>query len=290
MVALEILLAALLDITFIPIFIWLFLFTFLAACIRQPHLVRLCGLIAAIQGISVIGTLIRTGNTQLGTLILSGNMRSIFYMTLIALPFFTIFMRGTALLRKKRADQFRTAGMIPRLIFLGCSVIAAGTSAFFLSRFRVTEPALRTIAEVPGTPPLFKADIQDRILLERRTMGLTLEAPGNPLQFNLYLDNRTEQDKPGEKSATELPVIYAAPMPFRYLGNDNDPNRNTIAFTLGEGPPNPFTTEIVLPVDLRGYLRVEAVYFTRDGGIAPIAAPGKEYLLKISRRVPFGSP
>jgi hypothetical protein len=98
--------------------------------------------------------------------------------------------------------------------------------------------------------------VRDHILLERRTLGITLETRGTPLRFNLYLD-----------AGDEVPLIYAAPMPFRYLGN-------TVEFILGEGPPNPFTTEIVLPNDFTGILRAEALYSER---------------LKIIRRYPIGS-
>jgi hypothetical protein len=55
-----------------------------------------------------------------------------------------------------------------------------------------------------------------------------------------------------------MPVIYSAPMPFRYI--EDSPSRSSIEFILGEGPPNPFATEIVLPANFAGFLRAEALY------------------------------
>jgi hypothetical protein len=113
-------------------------------------------------------------------------------------------------------------------------------------------------------------EVRDRILLERRTLDITLDAPGSPLRFNLYLDD-------AQDSGGEIPVIYAAPMPFRYIEDDTSLNRHSIEFILGEGPPNPFTTEIVLPIDFSGFLRAEALYAEGD------------YRLMIIRRYPIGS-
>jgi hypothetical protein len=112
-------------------------------------------------------------------------------------------------------------------------------------------------------------EVKDRILLERRTLTITLEAPVSPLVFNLYLDGAEE----------EIPVIYSAPMPFRYIEDNNSPNRNSIEFILGEEPPNPFTTEIVLPIDFTGFLRAEA--------LCPEPA-GEGEQLRIIHRYPIG--
>jgi hypothetical protein len=94
-------------------------------------------------------------------------------------------------------------------------------------------------------------DVLDRVFLERRTLNITLEAPGNPVRFNLFLEG-----VPGG----EAPLIYSAPMPFRYLEKPLSPGRSLVEFVLGEGPPNPFVTEIVLPIGFAGLLRAEALY------------------------------
>ncbi|GHV81442.1 hypothetical protein AGMMS49944_32330 [Spirochaetia bacterium] len=149
--------------------------------------------------------------------------------------------------------------LIPRFSFLAAAAVILWVSAFYLTRKPVRQPELRTIDDTAGT--YLKMAVRDHILLERRTLGIKVEAPGSPLRFNLYLD--------GENT-----LIYATPMPFRYSGD-------SIEFILGEGPPNPFTTEIVLPIDFIGFLRVEALYS---------AAGADDYRLRVIRRYPIGFP
>jgi hypothetical protein len=267
--ALGILLSALFDITFIPIFVWAFVFTFLGACVKKPPLVWLCGVLTLLLAFSSLRTIVHAGNRRLASLILSGNTPFILYTALITLPFFIIIKRGILLMSVKRALLKQ---IIPRLLFLAAAAIIFGISAFFVTRNPVRQPELRTIDDTAGD--YLRMDVRDRILLERRTLEITLEAPESPLRFNLYLDG-TEGD--------ETPVIYAAPMPFRYIDDDSSPNRNSIEFILGEGPPNPFTTGIVLPLDFTGFLRAEAQYWE--------TAPGSgdaDYQLRIIRRYPIG--
>ncbi|GHV76855.1 hypothetical protein AGMMS49942_16760 [Spirochaetia bacterium] len=250
--ALEMLLAAVFDITFIPIFVWAFIFIFLAACVRKPLLVWLCCFLTVLLGLSSLRTLIQTGHRQLAILILSNNTPLIFYIALMALPLFFILKRGTLLLKAYAAN---TSGrrmreltkrkvaelLIPRFLFLAAAAVLLWVSGSSLRRDPpVMQPEMRIIDDTEGD--YLKMTVRDRILLERRILLINMEAAESPLRFNLYLE-----------SGGETPLIYAAPMPFRYLGN-------TVEFILGEGPPNPFTTEIVLPNDFAGFLRAEAVY------------------------------
>jgi hypothetical protein len=72
-------------------------------------------------------------------------------------------------------------------------------------------------------------------------------------------------------------MIYAAPMPFRYVEDESNPGRDAVEFVLGENPGNPFNTEILLPVDFSGYLRGQMVYMEDYNNV-----------LKIVRRIPVG--
>jgi hypothetical protein len=278
----EILLAAYIDITFIPMFIWAFVFIFLAACIRKPVVIWICALLAFFQGGAALLTLIRTGNRQLGFLILSGNTAFLVYIALVSLPFFITLKRGTLLLSRRAGEQKSPAELFkqlanprsllrliaPRLALLA-SAAALGIGACLLARNPAAPAVPRTVLNEPESSGLLVLDVADRVFLERRILDITLRAPGDPLKFNLFLDS-----VPGG----EMPVIYSAPMPFRYLEDPAIPDRSSIEFILGEGPPNPFSTEIVLPLDFAGFLRAEALY-----------ANGKnDYQLRIIRRYPIG--
>ncbi|MFP3041461.1 hypothetical protein LQZ19_06520 [Treponema primitia] len=277
LVSLEILLAAFFDITFIPIFLWIFVFTFMAACIKQPLLVWLCSFLAFFRGFSTLLTVVLGGNRRLGSLILSGNTAIILYIALISLPFFITLKRGTLLLpvRDKKTSPGRLkrlVPMIPRLAFLVFTVVILGISVSFFTRYPVKQPVQRIQDDGAGNTNFLGMDVKDRILLERRTLDITLKAPGKPLRFNLYLDSAL---------ANEIPVIYAAPMPVRNIEDGDSSNRNSIEFVLGDGPPNPFITEIVVPLDFSGFLRAEALYPEQ---------PGEDFQLRIIHRYPIGLP
>jgi hypothetical protein len=278
LVSLEILLAAFFDITFIPIFLWALAFTFLAACIKKPSLIWLCSFLAFLLGLSTLFTIVRGGNRRLGALILSGNTAVILYIALISLPFFTTIKRGNLLrwggAKNRNPGRFiplkALKQRIPGISFLAFAALMLGISAFHFTRYPIGETALRTIDDTAGGTNYLGVDVKDRILLERRTLTITLEAPVPPLLFSLYLE---------ASAADEIPVIYSAPMPFRYIEDDNSPNRNSIEFILGEEPPNPFTTEIVLPLNFTGFLRAEA--------LCP-EPPGAGERLRIIHRYPIG--
>jgi hypothetical protein len=287
LVALEILLAAFFDITFLPIFLWACVFIFLAACVKKPALIWLCCFLTVFLGLSSLWTLIHTGRRRLASLIISGNTPIIFYIALIALPIYITVKRGTCLYTQARRitapsvpfEEFipkplkSLVRIIPRFLFLATAAVILWVSAFYFTRNPVRKPELQTIDDTAGGNNYLKLEVQDRVLLERRTLGIKVEAPGSPLRFDLYLDGT------GGPLGDEIPLIYAAPMPFRYL-EDTSPNRNSIEFILGEGPPNPFTTEIVLPIDFTGFLRVEALYVETDSG---------DFRLRITRRYPVGA-
>ena len=362
LVIVEILLAAYIDITLIPIFIWAFVFTFLAACIRKPALILLCVLLGFFQGGAALLTLIRTGNRQLGFLIFSGNTAFILYIALASLPFLITLKRG-ALLAARRTGGLKSSGELrlfqnpaifpqdfgkidqmpafslesqvpktevseqpqlrgsfktsvlkeqpvktavlqaigrktarasakltefckrllikeltnpralikrisPRLVVFA-SAAALGIGAYFFAR-NPTEPAGgMTVVNESESGGSLAMNVLDRTFLERRTLNITLKAPSNPLRFNLFVEGI---------QGGEIPLIYSAPMPFRYIEDPLSRDRSFVEFILGEGPPNPFSTEIALPIGFAGFLRAEALY-----------VEGKDdYQIRIIRRYPIG--
>jgi hypothetical protein len=277
----ELLLSAYIDITFMPMFVWALVFTFAAACFNKPVLIRMCALLSFSMGFSVLATVIRAGNRRLGLLIFSGNTALILYMALISLPFFITLKRG-ALLRSRETGaekllpdvlkQLTGPGAIlkfiaPRLVLPAAAAAALALSVHFLARSPAPLSGQRILEDEPGSAVVLGLDVLDRTFLERRILNITLSAPGDPLRFNLRLDSA---------AGGEMPVIYSAPMPFRYL--EESPSRSSVEFILGEGPPNPFTTEIVLPAGFSGFLRAEALYLRGEDNRQ----------LSIRRRYPIG--
>jgi hypothetical protein len=267
----ELLISAYIDITFIPMFIWAFLFTFLAACLKKPVLIWICGLLSFYLAFSAMATVLQAGNEQLGLLIFSGNTAFILYIALISLPFLVTLKRG-ALLRSREAGAEKLLPDIlkqltgpaavfkfiaPRLIAPAAAAAALALSVHFLVRSPAALLRQQIQEEDSENAAVLSMDVRDRTLLERRTLNITLSAPGNPLRFGLRLESAARG---------EMPVIYSAAMPYRYREEDNSPSRSAIEFILGEGPPNPFSTEIVLPADFAGFLQAEALYFREEDG------------------------
>jgi hypothetical protein len=276
----ELLLSAYIDITFMPMFVWAFVFIFAAACLKKPVLIRICAFLSFSMGFAALLTVVQAGNRQLGFLIFSGNTVFILYIALISLPFFITLKRG-ALLRSREAGeekllpdilkQMTGPGAVlkfiaPRLVFPAAAAAALALSVHFLVRSPAADAGQRIPEDEPGNAAVLGLDVLDSAFLERRTLNITLSAPGNPLRFNLRLDSAARG---------EMPVIYSAPMPFRYI--EDSPNRSSIEFILGEGPPNPFTTEIVLPANFAGFLRAEALYI--QGEDNDQLSIGRRYLI-----------
>jgi hypothetical protein len=216
----------------------------------------------------VLHALVRTGSRELGFLIFSGDTVFILYIALVSLPFFITLKRGALLFARRSGEQISPGELLRQLtnpgslvkrlaprLALFVSVTALGTGLCFMARSPEAPAAQRTLAEESEGGELLDLEALDRVFLERRILNITLRAPGNPLRFNLFLEGL-----PGG----EAPLIYSAPMPFRYLEEPDSPDRSSVEFVLGEGPPNPFVTEIVLPKDFAGLLRAEAVYV--EGG------------------------
>jgi hypothetical protein len=122
-----------------------------------------------------------------------------------------------------------------------------------------------------GYGSILRVDIEYSDFIEIRSLKVTLRARGNPVRFNLYLST----------SDDSLPVIYSAPMPFAITDD-----WNSVRFSLGESPPNPFSAEIVIPIDLSARLHFEAVYTEWDPSLDPLPHPETDdYLLRVSQTV-----
>jgi hypothetical protein len=278
-----VLIGALLDITFIPLFLWIFFCTFLGATIKKPFWVYLCAFSSLLlvfnivsadtNGLPVRGVfsflrnlLFSTG--RLSEIILSQNIVNFLYIVAITLPCIFLVERGVALSQKRKKAPPLSRRIVLPLLLLAISFGALVYYAYILSKI----PSIAT-EERTGDPAILHIQYKSITFLERRNLLITVTARETPLRFNLYLI--TEDESP--------PVIYAAPMPFTAADD-----RKSVEFILGEGPPNPFTTEIVLPLSFSGSLRVEAVYTAWDPRIDTLPPPETaDYFLKASKTIPL---
>ncbi|MDR2398405.1 MAG: hypothetical protein LBD74_06565 [Spirochaetaceae bacterium] len=283
LVSLGVFIAAGLNITFTPVFMWVLAFTFLGAVIPWAPAVYLCALITPLRGVELLFLLLR--NDALRLPFSSGRLTALFldehglislYLAIIMLPFMLILERGATLGKPRQRFPFFLSRLLFSVVLLGGAFGALVVCTQWWGPRVAAPPMRRTLIEPEETPPSGEiVRIQTRSLpfLERQTLGITLEARGSPQCFALSL----------EPEAGILPVIYAADMPFEI-----NHEQNSIAFILGEGPPRRFFTEIVLPRDFSGWLRVEARYTAWDPDLDPLPPPAhRDYVLQVIKRVPL---
>jgi hypothetical protein len=274
------LLAAFLDFSFVPVFLWASLFVFLGASVLNPILVFLSALSIPLFASGALLNLLETGNGRFAELIFPQNWNSpeswvaAVQMALISLPVFLLVKRGTILLQKKfpRKPGSKPVGRYKLIIIpvLFIAVLSAMLVQILFIRHR-TLPERRFLVEGNyGYPEIVSPMIEETIFQDSRIINLRLEARGDPIRFDVSMES--------EDGKALLPV-YSAPVPF---GREDEGKR--IVFFLGEYPPNPLPLEIVLPLEFKGILKTHAVYNEWDPGVDPAEKPETDdYIFVISK-------
>jgi hypothetical protein len=288
-VTLGVFIAIFVDITLIPLLMSIFLLTTLGSLIKIPLLTYLCTFSLPLLCFSRFLNIFAIGGDRLARIILSENVRTSLYFTIIMLPFMFILERARDLSEWRREfkkpprvlsmDKQRKDAIIRRLI---CSAGVLLTSLLVLmvymnrlAKVSLAEATRRSVIEETGSaaPDILTIQTTTEVFLERRTLQIDLSARGEPARFDLYLDSNDGSQ----------PVLYSAPMPF-----EANEQRTSLALITGEGPPNPLMLEIIVPLDFFGVLRVEALYTVWDPAIDALPPPTTDdYLLKVSKTIPI---
>ncbi|GHV71140.1 hypothetical protein AGMMS49928_21670 [Spirochaetia bacterium] len=262
--------AAVLNITFVPVFVWAFLFILIGSLVKIPALVYVSALITPLQALAAFINLLNEGNMKLTRSFLEGNFFICLYIALICMPFILIIKRGNVLLwRRRRRLSFRW-NFLPRPVLAAFSIIVL---VIYLWRSSASIPLPPERRTLEASAEVLDLRLSGSAFLESRILGLQLKASGNPVRFDIYLEN----------AAPSPPEIYSAQMPVEAAGE------NSLRLILGEDPPNPLSAELVLPLKFSGAIRAEALYTVYDPGIDPMPPPpGADYLLKLVRTLPVG--
>ncbi|WP_148257759.1 DUF3488 domain-containing protein [Leadbettera azotonutricia] len=254
--------AAMLNFTYIPVFLWAFVFTFIGSCLRNPVAIFISALLIPLQAIGALYNIFESSNGALADIFLKsaspGSWGVSAQIAALSLPFMLLLKRGAVFFSKEQNK------IIIPLWFRFCvfAVILGSMITHILFIPSKIPEKTRRMNENYGVV----ISLEETIFQESRIVEVRIRAPGDPVRFDLFLE-----------AGNRAPLVYSAPCPFNSL------NDNTIAFTLGENPPNPFTAEIVLPRELAGTFRVEAVYGQYSPTIDPDAEPGAEdYVLRFS--------
>jgi hypothetical protein len=298
--------AAFLDITFIPLFLSAFLVILTGALIRIPILVYLCALYLPclsvgpfLNMVSASGQALPFAGGPLAGIILSENLLTSLYFSIVILPFMLVLERGTTL-AQDRQNRKLNAPRIAQSVAVKSSALSQLLPAPLLSTLHSVPPVVRRLMRsltillvnlvlflcymigfkliAPAEPvrrsvyepALLDITTKTQVFLERQSVQISVSARGKPLRFDMYL----------EPSDGNTPELYAALMPVL--------KRDGLALILGEGPPNPFVTEVILPADFTGTLRVNALYTIWEPDIDTLPAPeSDDYLLSVTKTIPL---
>ena len=281
--------AAFLDFSYVPIFLWAFVFVFLGASFTNPILIFLCTLLVPIFAIGALANIIATGYGRIAELFISagwntpGNWWAALQTALLTLPLFLLAKRGTILIQRSlrrglepKPNRKHRLIVVPVLLVL---VLGIMVLQIRLIPQRKVLPERRLITEGPETAgtknDILKLSLDNTAFQDSRIITLGLEARGTPIRFDVSLESGV---------GLSLPPVYSAPVPF-----DREDEGRKIMFSLGEHPPNPLSMEIVVPENFEGLLKTTAVYNTWDPAVEPGEKPESgDYILRVSRTVELG--
>jgi hypothetical protein len=270
--------ATLLDFSYIPVFLTVFIFFFLGSLVSNPVLVFLFALSLPAFSLITLLNIFLTDNERLAELFISTRWDAldswlvIFHIALLYLPVFLLFKRGILLsrilLRRKiKQNKITKFKILPALTAL-CVIVML---VQILSPVRENPPERRFITETSDSErnEILTLSIEDLVFLDSRIITLNLKARGNPIRFDVSIYSGTER---------VLLPLYSAPVP---LEREDDGKR--INLSLGEQPPNPLVMEIVVPLEFHGRLELAAVYNNWDPEIDSGEKPvSDDYVLRVS--------
>ena len=238
-----ILASAIIEFTFIAIFLWALLFAILGAVSKKPFLIILCGLLIPLRALGAFINIHETSGMLLELFVIPGDVRSwltSFQIAVLCLPVMLLVKRGMIINKTTLKDIFKITPFVLRIIVLVIlfSAIMLRLTIFYNEPEKPTE-----ITVIHNDNDDLRFTFSERIFQESLIINARLESNIQPLLFNLYLESADE----------EAPLVYYSPVPMERL------NSNTIRFILGEHPPNPLNLEIVLRNGHRGIFFMEAL-------------------------------
>jgi hypothetical protein len=184
-------------------------------------------------------------------------------------PLFAPFVTIKPPVTQPLLSMLRAAPPVVRRLIRSLTIllISLVVLLFYLVGFKLispVEPVRRSVSE----STLLDITTKTQVFLERKSVQITVSARGAPLRFDMYL----------ESADGNAPELYSAPMPVL--------KKDTLSLILGEGPRNPFVTEVVVPLNFTGSLRVNALYTTWEPDIDTQPAPESgDYLLSVTKTV-----
>ena len=279
-VLIGLLIAAFLDFSYVPVFLWAFLFVFLGALVSNPILVFLCAIFTPLFAVGTLINILETGSGKIAELLISSNWTTPSSWTaalqaaLLLMPVFLLVKRGTILLHKHAHNGLELKPKRKNRLYI-VSILAVLVLATMLIQIRLIPknaniPERRSLEE--ETDKILALSLTDILFQDSRIITVNLKAEGSPIRFDVFL---------GKSNESNLFQVYSASVPYDSIDDDRE-----ITFILGEDPPNPLTLEIVVAKDFEGKLGAAAIYNKWDSAIDRYEKPlSEDYTLQVNRSV-----
>ena len=271
--------AAFLDFSYVPVFLWAFIFVFIGAFFNKPAVVFVCIVMIPLIAFDALFNIIETGSYTIAELIISSswatldNWLAAFIIALFSLPLFLLIKRVSILMQKSKLHEpaIKKINHKKRLIIYSASfvlVIAAMVLQILMLPGKTLSERRTLIA---GADSGLELTLDNVSFQDSTIITMHLKAKGNPVRFDVSIESE------GDDSL--LPV-YSAPVPFERYDDGKK-----IIFSLGEHAPNPLTMEIVVPQNFEGLLSASAVYNIWDPALDPGVKPDTDdYVLIVSKK------
>ena len=237
--------AAYMDFTFMYVFLTAFIFSYLAAALKNPALVFIFIFLIPLRALLVLDNVRELQGLSVYFFILSGGgygtWIAIFQAAVLCVPIILLLKRNIIIINRRRNPKRSGVlkSLLYRLCVLGILITLMILQVLSLSR----KTPQQSEAEISGAEG-FTVSLDETFFLESRIVNVRLESQETPLRFDLFL----------ESEDNETPLVYSAPVPQERQSD------NSLRFILGENPPNPLELEIVLRRDFRGSFRGAVIY------------------------------
>ena len=271
--------AVFLDFSYMPTFLWAFVFIFIGALVTQPALIFISTSLLPLLAIIGLYNVFETGSSRLSELFIFSQWNSpeslttSIHLALLSLPILLLFKRGSIQVQKiKHGRNLKKPNRKIRLVILPILLIfiflAILLQLHLLKKITLQESPF--ITEISGTEneslKIVALDIDDTVFQDSRIITIQLKAKGEPIRFDISLESG------------QILFLYSSTVPF-----EREDSGKKINFYMGEHPPNPLTMEIILPLEFEGLIKTRTVYNYYDPDVLSIEKPdSSDYLLFVS--------
>jgi len=244
------LIAAPLDFTFVPIFLWAFSFSVVAAILPVAELASIFALLAPLQLIGSALACIGSGETNPARYALSGNLKFEFVLAFLILPFLFLFRRSLILFRMRSKKtpmriKFSLLHYLPRLLFFAGILFACFSYAY--TNYPANKPPKENLMLEERNEPSLSLNLISKNFLDQKTVDIQIQGEQNPLRYDVSL-------------VSPIPfALYDASAPYHQSSDGK-----VFSFNLGENPKNPLDISVTLPASFSGQIQIACIYKNPD--------------------------